>query len=301
MTMYDRVETQQDPCIAEPARRRFFKQAAVTSGGAAAVLALPAIAAECPKSAIDTVKQTGVLKAAVTNEVPYFGFIDEKGNHVGFECDLVAEIAKRLNAKLNMSQVTSATRIPTLQQGRVDLIASTMTHYRSRDDVVDFSIDYFYSPQTMLVKANSGIRTVADMAGKRAGAVIGAGSVKYFKEAQPKAVIQTFEGQGESFLALEQGLVDALATDAVILAGLRAGAKNPRDFVLLGKEATYGGGPYGLGMRENDSKWRDAVNYALQDIWLDGTWDKLFNKWVGPSTKLQLTKELLGFGMEVWH
>jgi polar amino acid transport system substrate-binding protein len=167
--------------------------------------------------------------------------------------------------------------------------------------VVDFSIDYFYSPQTLLVKANSGLRKVADLAGKRVGAVIGAGSVKYFKEAQPKATIQTFEGQGESFLALEQGLVDALATDAVILAGLRAGARNPLDFVLLGKEGTYGGGPYGLGVRENDSKWRDTINFTLQDLWLAGTWDKLFNKWVGPNTKLQLTKELLGFEMEVWH
>jgi polar amino acid transport system substrate-binding protein len=299
--MSQRTDKPQLHAEGEPARRRFFKEAAVASGGAAAVLAMPAMAVECPKSALDTVKETGVLRAAVTNEVPYFGFIDEKGNHVGFECDLVAEIAKRLNAKLNMSQVTSATRIPTLQQGRVDLIASTMTHYRSRDAVVDFSIDYFFSPQTLLVKANSGIHNVADMAGKRAGAVIGAGSVKYFKEAQPKAVLQTFEGQGESFLALEQGLVDALATDATILAGLRAGAKNPREFVLLGKEGTYGGGPYGLGVRENDSKWRDAVNFALQDLWVDGTWDKLFNKWVGPNTKLQLTKELLGFEMEVWH
>jgi polar amino acid transport system substrate-binding protein len=299
--MFNRNPKRQAVSDSEPARRRFFKEATVVAGGAAAALSLPAVAAECPKSVVDTLKESGVLKAAVTNEVPYFGFIDEKGNHVGFECDLVAEIAKRLNAKLNMTQVTSATRIPTLQQGRVDLVASTMTHYRSRDAVVDFSIDYFYSPQTMLVKANSGIHKVADLNGKRVGAVIGAGSVKYFKEAQPQAKLQTFEGQGESFLALEQGLVDALATDAVILAGLRAGAKNPKDFVLLGKEGTYGGGPYGLGVRENDSKWRDTINFTLQDLWTDGTWDKLFSKWLGPNTKLQLTKELLGFEMEVWH
>ena len=222
--MLDRNAKRQTVIDSQPARRRFLKEVTVATGSAAAALALPAAAAECPKSAMEIVKEAGVLKAGVTNEVPYFGFIDEKGNHVGFECDLVAEIAKRLNVKLAMSQVTSATRIPTLQQGRVDLVASTMTHYRGRDAGVDFSICYFYSPQTLLVKANSGLRKVADLAGKRVGAVIGAGSVKYFKEAQPKATIQTFEGQGESFLALEQGLVDALATDAVILAGLHAGA-----------------------------------------------------------------------------
>jgi polar amino acid transport system substrate-binding protein len=244
----------------------------VAAGSGAAALPFRALAADCGKSALQTTKEAGVLKAGVTMEVPYFGFIDEKGNHVGFEYDLVTEIAKRLNVKLQVTQVTSATRIPILQQGRIDLVASTMTHYRSRDDVVDFSVDYFYSPQTLLVRKDSGVRKVSDLNGK-----------------------------GESFLALSQGLVDALATDAVILAGLRANAKNPADFVLLGKEATYGGGPYGLGVRENDSKWRDAINYSLQDIWIDGTWDKLFNKWVGPNTKLQLTKELLGFEMETWH
>ncbi len=299
--MSRKVPTGNTPTPAEPARRRFLKGITAAGGGAAAALALPTRAAECAPSALETVKKAGVLNAGVTSGVPYFGFIDERGNHVGFECDLVAEIAKRLNVKLNMSKVTSATRIPILQQGRIDLVASTMTHYRSRDDVVDFSIDYFYSPQTLLVRKDSGIQSVADMAGKRAGAVIGAGSVKYFKLAQPKATIQTFEGQGESFLALQQGLVDALATDATILAGLRASAKNPQDFVLLGKSGTYGGGPYGLGVRENDSDWRDTINFTLQDIWTDGTWDKIFDKWVGPSTKLELTKELLGFQMEVWH
>jgi polar amino acid transport system substrate-binding protein len=290
-----------DDSPAKSARRTFLKSVAVAGGGAAAAAAFPAAAAECGPITLKKTKDAGVLNAGVATDVPYFGFIDEKGNHVGFEADLVAEIAKRLNVKLNMAKITSATRIPMLQQGRIDLVACTMTHYRSRDEVVDFSIDYFYTPQTLLVKADSGIKSVADMAGKRAGAVIGAGSVKYFKEAQPKATLQTFEGQGESFLALQQGLVDALATDATILAGLRASAKNPNEFVVLGKEGTYGGGPYGLGVRENDSKWLDTINFTLQDIWIDGTWDKFFDKWLGPKTKLQLTKEMLGFQMQVWH
>ncbi|HVO90389.1 MAG TPA: transporter substrate-binding domain-containing protein [Casimicrobiaceae bacterium] len=299
--MLDADDNPRDDVPANDARRRFLKGATVAAGASAVGVPLSSKAADCGKSVLQAIKETGVLKAGVTMEVPYFGFIDERGNHVGFEYDLVVEIAKRLKAKLEVTRVTSATRIPILQQGRIDLVASTMTHYRSRDDVVDFSIDYFYSPQTLLVRKDSGIRKVADLNGKRVGAVIGAGSIKYFQEAQPGAKMQTYEGQGESFLALSQGLVDALATDATILAGLRANASNPNDFVLLGKEGTYGGGPYGLGMRENDSKWRDAVNYALQDIWMDGTWDKLFNKWVGPNTKLQLTKELLGFEMETWH
>lgn len=266
----------------------------------AAAFSWQASAAE--KSTLEKVKEAGVLKAGVTKSVPNFGFIDERGNHAGFDYDIVAEIARRLGVKLEVTPVTSATRIPMLEQGRIDLVASTMTHYRSRDEVVDFSIPYFYSPQTILVKKDSGIKSVADMAGKRAAASIGSGSIKLFKEVQPDVTMQTFEGFGETFLALQQGTIDAIVTDAVILAGLRGNAPNPDDYVVLfNKEAVYGGGAYGLGMRENDSDWRDQINFLLQDMWLDGTWDKIFSKWLGKDTKMQLTKEQLNFEMPVWQ
>lgn len=266
----------------------------------AAAFSWQASAAE--KSTLEKVKEAGVLKAGVTKSVPNFGFIDERGNHAGFDYDIVAEIARRLGVKLEVTPVTSATRIPMLEQGRIDLVASTMTHYRSRDEVVDFSIPYFYSPQTILVKKDSGIKSVADLAGKRAAASIGSGSIKLFKEVQPDVTMQTFEGFGETFLALQQGTIDAIVTDAVILAGLRGNAPNPDDYVVLfNKEAVYGGGAYGLGMRENDSDWRDQINFLLQDMWLDGTWDKIFSKWLGKDTKMQLTKEQLNFEMPVWQ
>jgi polar amino acid transport system substrate-binding protein len=292
--------TERDERFGDVSRRRFLQGAAVVAVTSAASSGR-VTAAECPKSTLEVIKETGVLKAGVTTTVPYFGFIDERGNHAGFDYDIILEIAKRLKARPEIAQVTTSTRIPLLQQGRVDLVAATITHYRSRDDVVDFSIDYFYSPQTMMVRSDSKIRKVADMNGKRAGASIGSGSVKYFKEAQPGATIQTFDTEADAFIALQQGLIDAMATDMTQLAGFRANAKNPNDFIVLGKEGTYGGGPFGLCMRENDSKWRDAVNYALQDLWNDGTWDKIFDKWVGPNTKMQLTKEMLGFRMETWH
>ncbi len=253
------------------------------------------------KSTLEVVKERGVLKAGVTKTVPYFGFIDEKGNHVGFDYDIVVEIAKRLGVKLEVTPVTSATRIPILRQRRIDLVASTMTHYRKRDDVVDFTIGYFFSPQTILVKKNSGIKSVADMAGKRAAASIGSGSLRHFKEAQPQVTMQSFEGFGETFLALQQGTIDAIVTDVVILAGLRANAPNPEDYeVLLNKEAVYGGGEFGIGVRENDSDWRDQINYILQDMWKDGTWGKIFDKWLGPQSKLNLKREKFGFDMTLW-
>lgn len=254
------------------------------------------------KSMIEQVKERGVIKVGVRTKTPFLGFIDEKGNNAGFEIDLVREIAKRLGVKTQLEPVTSATRIPLLQQGRIDMIVATMSHYRKRDEVVDFSIAYFYTPQTLLVKKDSGIKNVADMAGKRLGASLGSGTVKNFPKAQPKATVQTFEGWAEAFLALDRGMVDAVGTDVVILASLRAGSPNSENYELLGAAGSYGGGYFGIGLRENDSDSRDTINFILQDIWDDGTWDKLFDKWLGKDSKLNITRKELGnFQMRWWR
>ncbi len=250
------------------------------------------------KSVYDVVKERGVLRAGIKSDAPPFGFVNEKGEHVGFEVDLMQEVAKRLKTKLEIHKVTSSTRIPMLTSGRVDIIAATMTHYRKREEVLDFSIGYIKGPMTMLVRKGSGIRTLADMKGKIAGFGVGSAALKEFQKVQPNAQLKTFQGVPETFLALQQGLVDAMPTDIVILAGVRANLANPENFELLGKESHFAAGEYGLGVPRNDSKWRNNVNYLLQDIWLDGTWDKIFNKWIG--NPLKLKKEELGFEMIVW-
>lgn len=255
-------------------------------------------AAQSP-SLLDEVKERGVLRAGVRQEVPSFGFVDESGKTVGFDIDIATEVAKRLGVKIELVPVTAATRIPLLQQGRVDLIIATMTHYRERDEVADFSIGYFSTGQKLLVKKSSNIHSIADMAGKRAGTTVGAGVVENLKAAEPEAEIQTFEGYPEAFLAMQRGLVDAVVADVIILAGLRASSPNPDDYVIIGE--SLGGGDYAIGVRENDSNWRDAINFALQDIWLDGTWDKIYAEWVGPGTKLDLDKKELGFTMQIWN
>ncbi len=251
------------------------------------------------KSVYDQVKERGVLRAAIKSDAPIFGFINDKGEHVGFEVDLMADIARRLGVKLEVSKVSSSTRIPMLTSGRVDIIAATMTHYRKREEVVDFSIGYIRGPMTILVRKNSGIKTLADMKGKTAGFSVGSAALKDFQKVQPNAQVKTFQGLPETFLALQQGLVDAMPTDLILLAGLRANVATSDAFELLGKEAHFSGGEYGLGLPRNDSKWRNQINYLLQDMWLDGTWDKIFDKWIG--TPLKLEKAALDFEMIVWE
>jgi polar amino acid transport system substrate-binding protein len=231
----------------------------------------------------------------VRQDVPGFGIVDEKGRTVGFDIDIATELAKRLGVKIELVPVTAATRIPLLQQGRIDLIAATLTHYRERDRVIDFSIGYFWTGQKLMVKKSSNIQSFADMAGKRAGfteRAVGPGKIRLLE------LIDEHGSIAAAGRAMQRGLVDAVVADVIILAGLRASAPNPGDYVIVGE--SLGGGDYAIGVRENDSKWRDAINFALQDMWRDGTWDKIYGRWVGPGTPLNLAKSEIGFSMELW-
>jgi polar amino acid transport system substrate-binding protein len=282
--------------IAKVNRRTLVKLVGLTA--AASAFGAEKGRAQAPASTLDDVKKRGVLRAGVRQDVPGFGSVDEKGKTVGFDVDIATEIAKRLDVKFEPVPVTAATRIPLLQQGRIDLIAATLTHYRERDKVIDFSIGYFWTGQKLMVKKGSNINSIADMAGKRAGTTAGALSLQNLMKAQPKAVGQTFEGYPEAFLAMQRGLVDAVVADIIILAGLRANVSNANDYEIIGD--SLGGGDYAIGVRENDSKWRDMVNFTLQDMWRDGTWDQIFDRWIGPNSALKLTKDEIGFKMELW-
>jgi polar amino acid transport system substrate-binding protein len=275
----------------------------VTASGtalASGVLVAKAAQAQAPAaSTLEGVKKRGTMRVGVRQDVPGFGIVDEKGNTVGFDIDIAAELAKRLGVKMELAPVTAATRIPLLQQGRIDLIAATLTHYRERDRVIDFSIGYFWTGQKVMVKKSSNIASIADLAGKRVGTTVGALSLKNLAKAQPKSTGQTFEGYPEAFLAMERGLVDAVVADIIILAGLRAKSQKPDDYIIIGD--SLGGGDYAIGVRENDSKWRDEINFTLQDMWRDGTWDQIYGKWIGPGTPLNLAKSEIGFSMELWE
>jgi polar amino acid transport system substrate-binding protein len=270
-------------------------------GLAAGLLAVCLGASAQNKAMIDEVKERGVLRAGVKNDAPFMGVINDKGQYQGFEIDLLNDMAKRLGVKVEYTPVKGSNRVQLLQQKRLDLVIATVSHYRDREGVVDFSISYMYTPQTLLVRKGSGIKSVADLAGKRVGVDAAAGALRKIPALQPKAIMQTFQSWPDAFFALQQKNVDAVATDNIVLAGMRAAAPNPGDYELIGKAGVYAGGYLGIILRENDSKSRDAVNFLLQDQWLDGTWQAAFDKWLGKNSPLKLTNEDFDdFRVEVW-
>ncbi|MBG0790321.1 MAG: ABC transporter substrate-binding protein [Desulfovibrionaceae bacterium] len=229
---------------------------------------------------IEDVKAKGTLVCGVKDSVYLFGFIDPETKELaGLDIDICKYIADKLGVKVEFKTVTSKNRIPMLVQGSVDMLAATMTHKFSRDEQIDFSITYFMDGQKLLVKKGSGIMSADDLANKKVGTVKGSTSEKNIKAAQPKAQVISFDEYPQAFMALKQGKVKAVTTDSGILAGLKASDDNPDDWAIVGD--FIASEPYGLGVPENDSKFRDFVNKCLNEMWLDGTYQKVFKKWMG--------------------
>ena len=94
------------------------------------------------QSTLDVVKQRGTLIAGVKSDYPPFGYVDQNGNLVGFDVEIMKYLAKYLGVQIDLRPVTSANRIPMLQAGTVDVVCASMGITKDRVQAVDFTVPY---------------------------------------------------------------------------------------------------------------------------------------------------------------
>jgi polar amino acid transport system substrate-binding protein/glutamate/aspartate transport system substrate-binding protein len=243
--------------------------------------AAPALA----ETVLEKITRTGVLTAGTRTASIPFAFINEKNEWIGFSVDLLEAVRARLDKKLgkpvtlDKKEVTPATRVPLVANRTIDIECGSTTYTRGRDETVDFSMVFFMTGSQLLVKRGSGIRTLGDLAGKRVGATQGTTNEKALRASQPRADVVTFQDHAAGLLALEQGKIVAYTTDGILLAGLAAKARNPRDYEVVGD--FFSKDPYACILPENDSRWRDFVNHTLMELIDSGRYFALYDKWFG--------------------
>ncbi len=237
---------------------------------------------------LEEVKKKGVLVAGVKDSSPPFGFIDEKTREiVGYDIDFVKAIAKKLGVKLELKPVTSASRMPQLIEGNIDIIAATMTKTPERAKQIDFSYTYFLTGQKFITKKGT-VRSLKDLDGKKIGTAKGSTSEQNAKKALPNATILSFDDYPQAFLALQQGKVHAVTTDESILAGILAKAPNRDQFEI--PDIQISDEPYGLGMRKGDTNFVNFVNKTLLEMEKSGEAKMIFDKWFGPNSQTPLKR-----------
>lgn len=231
------------------------------------------------------IRDRGRLIVGVDQSQYLFGFRNpETGEMEGFDVDVARQIARAIFGnpdQIEFRVVSGAEREKVLQSGDVDIVVRTYSITCKRKEDVAFSTTYFYAEQRILVLKDSGIESVDDLSGKTACAVQGTTSAGILLglESQPKVVgTQTWP---DCLVMLQQGQIDAIGTDGVVLAGLAAQDPNT---VILGPSLSRE--PYGVGVKKENEDLVRFVNGVLDDMRTDGTWEALYTPLIprfGPS------------------
>ncbi|MGV2052424.1 transporter substrate-binding domain-containing protein [Agrobacterium sp. 22-209-1] len=211
-----------------------------------------------------------------------FDFVQNE-KFVGFDQDLLAEIAKDAGFKYEVNPMDFGALIPALQTANIDLAISSIFMTDARKKVVDFSDAYFTSSLGVLVATdNTTIKSGEDLAGKKVASVTGAASTAWLKENAPTANVTLFPQVTNMFMELQAGRADAVVYDYPFLAYY---AQTEGDNKVKVLEKPVGDGiPVGIAFPKG-SELVAKVNAALKTIKSDGRYDAIHTKWFGKSAK----------------
>ena len=233
------------------------------------------------------IKKKGEIVVGVLGTDEPNSFVDPKTREiVGYDVDLAKAIAKKLGVKLTLKQLAVAARIPELEQGRVDLLAASLTHNKEREAKVDFSLTTFITGQKVIVRKDSNVTAVPQLAGKKVLTVKGGTQEPNLRKAVPTADVVTFETTGQAFVALQQGKGVGYVNDEVsILADYAKLGPAQKDFVILPENLSIE--PLALGLRKGEPALKRVVDDTLRELEKSGEAEKLFFKWYGNDSKIK--------------
>ncbi|XKE45535.1 transporter substrate-binding domain-containing protein [Halomonas organivorans] len=211
--------------------------------------------------------------------VPFEMMDQDTGEMVGFDMDIIAEVAERAGFEYNLRTMDFNGIIPAVQTGNVDIAIAGITITDERAEIVDFSDPYYDSGLRLLVNADDdSIQTVEDLEGKSVGTKIGSTSYDFLQEnLGDTADITPYPGSSDMYMALLGGSVDAVFYDAPNV-GYFSQTRGEGRTEVVGP--LYEGQQYGI-VFVKGSEWVEPVNEALASMKEDGTYDEIHAKWFG--------------------
>ena len=228
---------------------------------------------------LQDVTRRGKLIAGVKTEYPPLGFLDNKGINKGFDIDIAKALAGELFGRegaVDFVSVTPENQIAFLSSGKIDIIVGIGTT-EERKRKIDFSIPYFISGQSILVREDSKITKYQDLAGKQVGTLQGSKGDIAISELVPTAQRIKFEHPREGVQALTEHRVEAFVEDYVSVYNL---LQKNRGLRIAGLQP-FSPAPHCLGVREGDKEWLNFINATLEKMKKTGEYEKLLDKWFG--------------------
>ena len=244
----------------------------------------PALAA----GTLDKIAKSGTIILGYREASSPFSYIDENKRPIGYSIDICLKITeaikrelKRPDLSLKYTPVTPANRIQALSDGLIDLECGSTTSTAERRKQVASTIPTFVAATRLLVRDNSGIKSIYDLSGKNVVTTQGTSSEKLFNDLNKnqtlRATLLFGKDHSESFSMLENGKADAFIMDDVILASLRAASKTPDKFVITRDALTIE--PLSIMLRKDDPAFKKLVDGELHRAITQGEITTLYRKW----------------------
>jgi polar amino acid transport system substrate-binding protein len=218
---------------------------------------LPALPAE--------VRSRGRWEIGVKCDTPPFGYQDTSGRHRGYDVEVAKQFARWAfgnENRVDYTCTTTASRIPTLQSKRVDIIISTVTWTAEREQQIDFSLPYYGAVGRLLVRNDTNVGALASwMRGKRVTSTSGSIYDRWIKNCFRDTNFQVTSSPSAGVLGVKLRQVDAFMYDDAFLVGVAA---NDRDVKMTGH--TFLAVPWGIGIRSGETamkRWVDAAIRAM--------------------------------------
>lgn len=224
----------------------------------------------------------GTFTVGFDQDFPPMGFVGDDGEYTGFDLELAQEVASRLGLEYVPQPIAWDAKDMELEAGTIDCIWNGFT-MNGREDAYTWSDPYMDNSQVFVVAADSGISTLADLAGKVVEVQTDSSAEAALKDNQELSssfgTLQTVADYNTAFMDLEMGAVDAIAMD-VIVAGYQIEQRADGDnYVIL--DETLAAEEYGIGFKKGNEELRDKVQAALEEMAADGTMAEISDKWFG--------------------
>ena len=253
----------------------------------AVTLACTALAAQA-EDTLKKIKDSGSITLGVRESSGALAYTVGDGKYTGFHTEMAQRIAADLQKQLGLAKldvkyqpVSSANRIPLVQNGTVDLECGSTTNNATRQKDVAFAVTTYVEEVRIATKASSGINGIKDLVNKTVATTTGTTSVQTLRKHEKADNVDFKEVFGkdhvDSFLLLESGRADAFVMDGAILAGNISKSKNPADFKIVGEVLSVE--PIACMLRKDDAAFKQAVDESIKRQIKSGELAKLYDKW----------------------
>ena len=253
---------------------------------AAALATTSAVALE--SNTLRKIAAAGVISIGYRDGSVPFSFLDERRHPVGYSIDVCLHIVDAIKAQLRMPQLTvkyvpvsSATRIPLVVNGGVDIECGVTTNNVERQKQVAFTVTTYIAASRLVSKRAQPVVTLNDLRGKSVVSTVGTTSIKYLPDLNSMrrldVTILSAKDDDEAFRMVETDRATAYAMDDVLLRSTVAAAQNPGDYVISDEALSVE--PYGMMVSKSDPEFKRIADQAIKALFASGGIRGIYRKW----------------------